>query len=65
MEFREKPHKDKYKGIMNNSNYVASCTPKSFLVWNLKYFDRLIFVAQSVHILVMTAVLYQRDRQLM
>jgi len=31
MEFREKPHADKYKGIANDSNYVASCTPTSSL----------------------------------
>jgi len=50
MEFREKPHTDKYKEITNDSNYVASCTPTSPPVWDLEYFDRLIFVAQSVHI---------------
>jgi hypothetical protein len=43
MELREKPHTDKYKGITNDSNYVASCTPTSS-VSHL----RLIFVAQSV-----------------
>jgi hypothetical protein len=35
MEFREKPHTEKYKGITNDSNYV-------------EYFDGLIFVAQGV-----------------
>jgi hypothetical protein len=29
MEFIEKPHTDKYNGITNDSNYVASCTPTS------------------------------------
>jgi hypothetical protein len=52
MEFREKPHPDKYKGITNDSNcrqlyaYVISTSPP---VWGLEYFDRSIFVAQSVH----------------
>jgi hypothetical protein len=41
---------DKYSGIMNESNYVTSCTPMSPLVWDLEYFDRLIFVAQSVRL---------------
>jgi len=49
MEFREKPHTDKYKGITNDSNYVANCTPTSPPLWDLEYFDRLIFVAQNVH----------------
>jgi hypothetical protein len=48
MEFREKPHTDKHKRITNDSNYVASCTPTSPQVRDLEYFDRLIFVAQSV-----------------
>jgi hypothetical protein len=48
MEFREKPHTDKYKEITNGSNYFASCTPTSPPVWDLEYFDRLIFVAQCV-----------------
>jgi hypothetical protein len=51
MEFREKPHTDKYRGITNDLNYVASCTPMSPPVWDLEYFDRLIFVAQSVQYL--------------
>jgi hypothetical protein len=33
---------------MNDSNYVASCTPMSPPVWDLEYFVRSIFVAQSV-----------------
>jgi hypothetical protein len=48
MEFREKPHTDKYKGKKNDSNYVANCTPTSPPLWDLEYFDSLIFVAQSV-----------------
>jgi hypothetical protein len=50
MEFRGKPHTDKYKGVTNDSNcrqlyaYVTSGL-------GLEYFDRLIFVAQGVHIL--------------
>jgi hypothetical protein len=50
MEFREKPHTDKYKRIMNDFNYVASCTPTSPPEWDLllEYFDRLIFVVQGV-----------------
>jgi hypothetical protein len=48
MEFREKPHTDKYKGITNDSIYVASCTSTSPPVWDLEYFDGLIFVAQNV-----------------
>jgi hypothetical protein len=48
MEFREKPHTDKYKAITNDLNYVANCTPMSPLLWDLEYFYRLIFVAQSV-----------------
>jgi hypothetical protein len=39
---------DKYKGITNDSIYVASCKPTSPPVWDLEYFDRLIFVAQGV-----------------
>jgi hypothetical protein len=42
MEFREKPHTDKYKGITKDSNYVASCKSTSHPDWDL-------FVAQSVH----------------
>jgi hypothetical protein len=41
--FREKPHAYKYKGITNDSNYVASCTPTSPLLCDL------IFVSQDVH----------------
>jgi hypothetical protein len=37
MEFREKPHTDKYGGITNDLNYVASCTPTSPPVWDLEY----------------------------
>jgi hypothetical protein len=48
MEFRETPHTDKYKEITNYSNYVASCTLTSPQVWDLEYFNRLIFVAQNV-----------------
>jgi hypothetical protein len=43
-------HADKYKEIANDSNYVASCKPTSSPEWDLEYFDRLIFVAQGVHI---------------
>jgi hypothetical protein len=43
---------DKYKVITKDSNYVASCTPTSPLLhlrFETEYFDRLIFVAQSIH----------------
>jgi hypothetical protein len=55
MEFREKPRTDKYKGITNDSDYVANCTPTSLLRhlrFGTEYFDRSIFVAQSVHFAV-------------
>jgi hypothetical protein len=42
-------HTHKYKGITNDSNYAASFTSMSPPVRDLEYFDRLIFVAQSVH----------------
>jgi hypothetical protein len=52
MEFRENPNMDKYKRITNDSNYVAKLhayvTATSLPLWDLIYFDRLIFVAQSV-----------------
>jgi hypothetical protein len=35
MEGIEKPHTDKYKEIMNDWNYDASCTLTSFPVWDL------------------------------
>jgi hypothetical protein len=45
MEFREKPHTDKYKAITNDSNYVTAKSPPDL---DLEHFDRLIFVAQVV-----------------
>jgi hypothetical protein len=48
MEGIEKPHTDKYKEIMNDWNYDASCMLTSFLVWDLENFKCLIFIAQSV-----------------
>jgi hypothetical protein len=48
MEGREKPHTDKYKEIMNNWNYDASCMLTSLPVWDLKNLKHLIFVAPSV-----------------
>jgi hypothetical protein len=55
MEFGEKPHTtDKYRGITNDLNYVASCTPTSPPVSDLEYFDSLIFVVQSVQLFYQT-----------
>jgi hypothetical protein len=48
MEGREKPHTDKYKVIMNDWNYDASCTLTSLPVWDFENFKRLVFVVQSV-----------------
>jgi hypothetical protein len=50
MEGTEKPHMDKYKEIMNDWNYDASCRLPSFLVSDLENFKHLNFVAQSVQI---------------
>jgi hypothetical protein len=52
MEGREKPHMVKYKAIMNDWNYDASCTLTSLPVWVLENFKCLVFVVQSVHITV-------------
>jgi hypothetical protein len=49
MEGREKPQVDKFKEIMKDWNYDASCELTSLPVWDLENFKRLIFVAQSVH----------------
>jgi hypothetical protein len=38
MEGREKPHVDKYKGIMNDWNYDTSCMLPSLLVLDLEIF---------------------------
>jgi hypothetical protein len=46
----EKPHVDKYKEIMNDWNYDASCRLISLPVWDLEHFKCLVFVAQSVHV---------------
>jgi hypothetical protein len=43
MEGIDKPHTGKYKEIMNDSNYDASCTLTSLPVWDLETFKRLIF----------------------
>jgi hypothetical protein len=59
MEFREKPHPNKYKQITNDSNYVISCTPASPADSDLEYFDRLVFVAQSVHTASIKAMSYE------
>jgi hypothetical protein len=50
MEGREKPHTDKYKEIMNDWNYDASCVLTSLLVKDLENFKCMIFVAQNVHV---------------
>jgi hypothetical protein len=38
MEGREKPHTDKYKEIMNDWNYDASCALTLLPVWDLENF---------------------------
>jgi hypothetical protein len=48
MEGRDNPRMDKYKEIMNDWNYDASCMLTSLLVWDLQNFKLLIFLAQSV-----------------
>jgi hypothetical protein len=50
MEGRERPHVVKYKAVMNDWNYDASCTLTSLPVWDLENFNHLVFVVQSVHI---------------
>jgi hypothetical protein len=54
MEGRERPHTDERtnKGITNDWNCDASCTLTSLPVWGLENFKRLIFVAQTVPVLV-------------
>jgi hypothetical protein len=52
MKGREKPHVYKYKEIMNNWNYDASCMLTSLPVSDVEHFEQLVFVAQSVqHVL--------------
>jgi hypothetical protein len=53
MEGIEEPHTDKYKEITNDWNYDASCMLTSLPVWDLERFKRLVFVVQSVHILLL------------
>jgi hypothetical protein len=48
MEGIEEPHMNKYKEIMNNWNYDASCTLTSLTVRDLQNFKRFIFVVQSI-----------------
>jgi hypothetical protein len=48
MEGREKPLKVRYKAIMNDWNYDASCTLTSLPVWDLENFEPLFYVVQSV-----------------
>jgi hypothetical protein len=43
MEGREKPHVVKYKEIMNDLNYDASCTLTSLPVFDLENFKCFIF----------------------
>jgi hypothetical protein len=54
----EKSHTDKYKRIMNDWNYDASCTITSLPVSDLENFKRLIFVAQSAHSGQLCLILY-------
>jgi hypothetical protein len=49
MEGREKQHMDKYKEIVNDWNYDASCILMSLPVWDVENFKHLIFIAQCVH----------------
>jgi hypothetical protein len=53
----EKPHTDKYKEIMKDWNYDASCMPTSLPVWDLENFKHLVFVVQSVQDIVSHLVL--------
>jgi hypothetical protein len=52
MEGREKPDMDKYKEFVNDWNYDVSCMLTSFLVLDFENFKHLIFVGQSVHLIV-------------
>jgi hypothetical protein len=52
MEGREKPCADKYKGILNDWNYEATCALTSLIFWVLENFKCLIFVVRSVNDLV-------------
>jgi hypothetical protein len=56
VEGREKPHMVKYKAIMNDWNYDASCTLTSLLVWDLGNFKRLVFVVQNVQVTSIASV---------
>jgi hypothetical protein len=40
---------DKYKEIINDFNYDATCTLMLLPVWDLENFEHLIFVVQSVY----------------
>jgi hypothetical protein len=48
MESREKPHMNKYKEIMNDWHYYASCTLTSLPVSNFENFKHFLFVAQKL-----------------
>jgi hypothetical protein len=51
MEGTERPHMNKYKEIMNDKNYDASCMLTSLPAWNIENFKHLMtFVAQSAHV---------------
>jgi hypothetical protein len=52
MDVTEKPQVDKYKELMNDWNYVASCTLMSLPVWVFENFIHLIFVVQIVHVTI-------------
>jgi hypothetical protein len=57
MEDTEKPRTVKYKEIMNDWNYDASCTLTSLPVWDVENFKRLIFVVQSVQVASLASLL--------
>jgi hypothetical protein len=53
MDSREKPYMDRHKEIMNDWYYDDSCMLTTLPLWNLKNFKHFIFVAQSIHKVVM------------
>jgi hypothetical protein len=56
MEGREKPHMDKYVEIVSDWNCDTSCMFTTCPVLDLENFRCLIFVAQSVQIIIVIVV---------
>jgi hypothetical protein len=48
MKGREKPHMEKWREMMNNSNCDGGCTATSLMVFDLEKFRPLIFIERTV-----------------